>query len=298
MIFKNIKKNWFISFFIIFLLLSESVFANVDYANTKPMFIPNDYSRTLFEYGTNTFDTAIFGNSTIVTGLRNESLPEKYGNVGIAYGSIDDYYKMIKKGYIVPKEEIVITANYLSFLDNWTTVESYPWHRHSFIPYVYFYREETGKYLMDNIKNYLIKGENDFFQPVEGYYFEKALVKGQMTDKELDERVENFSQRFDNKTMEDFSGNINSLEKIIDYAKNNNLKLKFVWMPINPYYTERPQYIDELNKKVSDILLDNNIEYIDYTNVLGKDFFHDLIHISWDIGAEVFTEELLEWLEK
>jgi len=295
--FKFIRKNLFFLFFILFFIISNTVFAKMDYVNKSPMFVPNDYAKTLYEYGTNRFSTAILGNSTAIAALRNDLLGKDCGNASISYGTIKDFEEILRRGFIVSDKEVIICANYLAFLDNWETNESYPWLREPYAPYVYYYRSATADYLKENIINYF-KGDNTFFEPVADYYFDKTITPGHMTDSELEERKISFEERFGDKTIEDFKGNIKALEKIISYCNKKDLTLRFVWMPINPKYDNRPAYIKELSEKVNGILTENNIDYIDWTDAFEAKYFYDLGHISWEEGSLVFTQEFIKWLKK
>lgn len=297
MILKNIRKNLFFIFFALFFIFSDMAFAKLDYVNKSPMFIPNDYSKTLYEYGTNTFHTAIMGNSTAIAAIRNDLMGAQYGNAAVSYGTIHDFYEMLGRKFIVAEKEVVVCANYLAFLDNWETNPSYPWLREPLVPYVYFYRAATSDYLKENIIHYF-NGDNTFFEPVPLYHFQKTIAPGHMTEEELNERKISFEERFGDKTIEDFSKNIAALKKIINFCERNDLTLRFVWMPINPVYDNRPAYIEELNTVVSEILEENQIEFIDYTDSFSPEYFYDLGHISWEEGALVFTGELRKWLEK
>lgn len=297
MILENLKKNLFFVFFAVIFVFSDVCFAKLDYVNKSPMFVPNDYSKTLYEYDTNTFPTAILGNSTAIAAIRNDLMGRDYGNVGLSYGTIVDFEKILNRGFIVAEKEVIICANYLVFLDNYETNDSYPWLRDPYVPYVYFYRAATSEYLKKNIIN-LAKGDNSFFEPVADYYFDKQISLGHLTDEELEKKKLDFEERFGRKSIDDFSDNIASLENIIKYCNRKNLNVRFVWMPINPVYDNRPAYIEELKSKVNGILEENNIDYIDYTDSFDRKYFYDLGHISWEEGSLYFTGEFKKWLNK
>jgi len=207
-----------------------------------------------------------------------------------------DFSQMLQKRYIHAENEVIITANYLSFLDPLETNDTYPWHRQEFMPYVFFNRKATSDYVKGVLKNFTA-GNLSLKIDLPEYYFEKAVSKGHMTDEELNERVLNFEERFGSYTIDDFSENIEALEQIREYCEKYNLRLRFVWMPVNPKYQPQPAYIAQLQSLVNDYLNEHDIEYIDYTDSFPPELFYDLGHINWETGSHAFTEEFLKWLK-
>ncbi|MDL2248540.1 hypothetical protein LJB89_02470 [Tyzzerella sp. OttesenSCG-928-J15] len=276
--------------------MSDLFFTRLDYVNASPSFVPNDYGKILYHNHTDSFDTAIFGNSTAIAAIRDERLPEGCGNLGIAYGKMTDFLQMLEKRYIHAEKEVIITANYLSFLDPLETNDTYPWLRQSYTPYVFFNRKNTADYIKNVLKNFT-QGNLSLKIDLPEYYFEKAVSKGHMSDDELKERMLSFDERFGHYTIDDFSENIEALSKIYDYCEKNGLNMRFVWMPVNPKYNPRPEYIGRLQEQVNTFLDEKAIDYIDYTDSFGSELFFDLGHISWEEGSFAFTEVFLKWLE-
>lgn len=99
---------------------------------------------------------------------------------------------------------------------------------------------------------------------------------------------------------DNFEYNVNILDKFSKYAKENNIKLVFVTMPVSYIYSEymNKNVYDEFTGKVSEFTDNNNIIYLNYFN--DKRFslkdYYDYDHLNGS-GSLKFSNILKDTLE-
>lgn len=293
-LFSIIKRNHFVLLFITIFLILDFALIKWDPVNRYGFFYQNDFSKTYHLHSNNSWDTVFFGSSIITAAYNSDLSSLSIVNLGIDYGKATDLESLLKKGYLKKTNTIVFGLTYMTLMDNLPTNPYYQWHRKPYMPYVYFYRSPI-RWFFENSYKAVKSGKSPFKVPFDAY--QKELYHGNLNNEQLNQKMNNFEERFGNEKVENFQQNLNSLQKIIAFCKNNNINLKCLWMPINPLY-ELPKYAQDVKSKADYILAENKIETVDWTNKFPANCFFDLVHISWENGAPQFTKELEKWLKE
>ena len=278
----NKNNNTFKSFFIIMALIwviSDIVLIKID-----PLKHPEKV-----------WDKVFFGSSVVIASYIEEKSNSGYYNVGVDYGTISDIYNMLKKNRINIGSELVVGLNDISFLDSLDTNMTYIWHKEWYQHYIFFTRDKTYPIIESGIKNVLDK--KPFLDEPKWANQEKSLYHGNLSDDELKESNESMIERFGDCTIKDCTKNLADLEKLIKLCKKKNIRLRFIWMPWNPkvpIYGFATETMNEANR----IFKENNIEVYNMTNMIEPEYFYDIGHMSYEVGAPYFTYKVDDFLCK
>ncbi len=292
------KKLEFKSFIFILLalwILSDLILTAVDPLKYSPHFVRNDYDITELEHPQKVWDKVFFGSSVVTASYLENQSSSGYYNVGVDYGTVSDIYNMIKKNEIKIGTDLVIALNDISFLDSLDTNHTYIWHKKWYQHYIFFERDKIYPLFEVGIIN-LINGRPVLNEPAYGNS-KKAVYHGQLSDEELEKSNNGMLERFGGCTIDDCKNNFADLEKLIKLCKKKNIRLRAIWMPWNPkvpIYNFAYETMDEANR----IFAENGIEVYDMTNMLEPEYFYDIGHMNYEVGAARFTELADEFLCK
>ena len=190
--------------------------------------------------------------------------------------------------------DLVIGANYLTFLDTFDTNPTYPWHRRIYEPYLYFQRDRVHTFITNGISN-ILRGEKFITERYTN--LDRYVYYGVLSYEEIDKKIEGYKELYWNKGIEHYEENYKAFQKVIDYCEERDIRLRLVWFPWNDY-AEKPENVLAVEKKTNEIMEYNNIEYIDLANAFGRECFHDLGHLNYELGAVKFTKEIDKWLDQ
>ena len=134
---------------ILFLIILISLFTAFDVYLSKSnpvsnsnLFYKNDYEKTILSNDNRkNYKDIFYGNSAVISAFDEEKSTSSYVNFGLDYAKISDLTEMLNKGYITVEDNIVIGLNYFTLMDTLDTNPTYPWHRKTFEPYLYFQRD-------------------------------------------------------------------------------------------------------------------------------------------------------------
>ena len=259
---------------------------------SSKLFWRNDYEIILETYGTSEFKKAFYGNSAVIASYFDDQSSSGFVNIGIDYGKVSDIYEMLEGGFITVSDELVIGLNMFCFLDTLDTNPSYPWHRKPYEPYVYFQRERLYPFLTEGLERFL-RGEDFVYKTYEDS--QRMLYYNILDDKELAENIERQRDNYWNQGIENFSDNLEDLEKLIALCEDRGIKLRAVWMPWNGKVS-----IPDIEYKVQDradkLFHGSNIEVLNMKSSISQELFHDIGHLECRIGSPVFTEMISPWL--
>ena len=292
------KKLEFKSFIFILLALwivSDIVLTAIDPLKYSPHFVRNDYDVTQLEHREKVWDKVLFGSSVVTASYLESESKSGFYNVGVDYGTVSDIYNMIKKNEIKIGTELVIALNDISFLDSLDTNHTYIWHKKWYQHYLFFERDKIYPLFEVGIIN-LINGRFPLNPPAYGDT-KKTVYYGQLTDEELEKSNQGMIERFGGYTISDCEKNYNDLEKLIKLCEKKNIRLRAIWMPWNPkvpIYDFAHKTMEEANR----IFAENGIEVYDMTNLLEPEYFYDIGHTNYELGAARFTELADEFLCK
>lgn len=289
------KKIWsgiFIIGLVIAIVLIDIKLTSIDPVGKSTLFKKNDFEKIKLTHPEEVYDKVFYGNSVVISAFIEENSKSGYINMGMDYGTVEDLSKILEKDMIKIGSELVIGVNYLTFLDTFDTNPTYPWHKDIYEPYPYFQRDRLHTFITDGIKNLLNK---ESFATKRYSNLNRYVYNGVLSDEELDEKIEKYIELYWNKGLEYYQENYKSLQKIIDYCKEKDIELRFVFFPWNDYI-EKPGNVVAVEEKAKEIMKSNNIEFIDLSNAYAREYFHDLGHLNYEFGAVEFTKEIDKWL--
>lgn len=251
-------------------------------------FYCNDYELTRRDHPEETWDKVFFGNSVVISSYREDLSQSGYINLGLDYGVVEDLWDMIQKDMITIGSELVIGLNDLTLYDHFETNPTYPWHQDWYEPYIYFQRDRLRQTIEDTGKQVLgIQPQINFAGQ------EKARYYGTMSTQRLEEKLA--TSPYVNLPIEDFQDNIMCLGQITDYCKDKGIRLRCVWMPINPdiKISEESRKVYNQVKKLCE---EQQVEFLDLERALNVSCFYDVGHLNYEYGAYRFMEVIEPWL--
>ncbi|MGN0334672.1 MAG: hypothetical protein ACI4DV_03270 [Lachnospiraceae bacterium] len=277
--------------FLILLLLFFLAFDHMIeiYGENTNHIVTNDFEVTRANHPEKVWDKVFYGNSSVISGYREDLSESGYVNLGIDYGVITDLWEMIRQGHIEIGSDLVIGLELLSFYDEFETNPAYIWHRKPMEPYCYFHRDKLFEMLTDTAKKMIGRGNGQIGVEDKIHYY------GNISDEELAQKEDKFAQIFYNLPIEVFEENIAALDKIDKWCDENGVRLRLVWMPLNPK-ADFPELAKQVYDKVGKWSESAGVEVADYMDYLDETCFYDSSHINYEYGAYIFTEGIDQWL--
>lgn len=255
-------------------------------------FVKNDFEITQNKHPEKIWDKVFFGNSVVISAYMEDRNDSGFINLGLDYGVVTDLWQMIDRKYIKIGSELVIGLNYLTLYDEFETNPTYIWHKKLYEPYTYFERDRFYPLISDGFDK-LLNGESPL--PYKYLPQEKHVYHGSMSDQMLEKTMRKYEDEYFNLPTEKFTKNLSSLENIINYCNDNDIRVRVVFMPWN-VKLEQPQLLKEVKSMTEEVLAKYNIESLDLEYALGSECFYDTGHLNYDVGSEIFTDIMNSWL--
>lgn len=286
---KFLKKNsWLLALIAVFLVLDLAIGAVFQpYLIRSGRFLLNDFELTRRDHPEQVWDKVFFGNSVVISAYREDVSQSGYVNLGLDYGVVRDLWEMIRKGEITIGSELVLGLSDLTLYDKFETNPTYPWHKAWYEPYTYFQRDKLRLFLESSAKSLLGKAPEDHSDQ------QKAHYSGSMSTQELNEKLE--TSRYVHLPIEDFQENMACLEKLADYCASHDIRLRCVWMPVNPE-VEISQETQAVRDQAKAICESKNVQWLDLERALDTSCFYDIGHLNYEYGAYRFMEVIDQWL--
>lgn len=294
---KKSKKIWegiFILGLVAAVIIFDILLTSINPVGESTIFRKNDFEKIKLTHPEPIYQKVFYGNSVVISGFIEEESKSGYMNMGMDYGTIEDLFKILERNMISIGTDLVIGVNYLTFLDTLDTNPTYPWHRKIYEPYLYFQRDRLHAFITEGIDN-IFKGEK--FVAERHTDLNRYVYYGILPDEELDKKIEGYKKFYWNKGIEYYEENYRALQKLIDYCEERDIELRFIWFPWNDYIA-KPENVVAVEEKAKKIMRYNNIEYIDLAYAFGREYFHDLGHLNYELGAIEFTREIDKWLSR
>lgn len=283
-----LKKNgWLLALVVVFVALDmvlSAVFT--PFLIHSGRFVLNDYELTRRDHPEEVWDKVFFGNSVVISAYREDVSESGYVNLGLDYGVVRDLWEMVQKGTIVIGSELVIGLSDLTLYDKFETHPTYPWHKDWYEPYAYFQRDRLRLWVENNLPGKTWEDHSDR---------QKIHYNGSMSSEELAKKIE--TSRYVNLPIEDFQENMACLSKLADYCAENDIRLRCVWMPVNPEVEISPETRAVYDQTVA-ICKEKNVEFLDLERTLDVECFYDIGHLNYEYGAYRFMEVIDPWLAK
>ncbi len=248
-----------------FLLTLCLLFLGLDVWLTRGEFIEkgecfhhNDFEKTLLAHGSERVcDKIFFGNSVVISSYVEWASDSGYVNFGM------------------------------------DTNPTYPGHRGSLEPYLYFQRDR-----LQALGETLWEGFRETGRLELPRYGEEAkfMYSGQLDEKAMAEKVATHRELYWGLGLEHYGENLAALGEVIRFCRENGIRLRAVWLPWNPT-VPMPEGPAGLRQAADKILAEAGIEVLDMEDGLAADCFHDVGHLNMEYGAFVFTEVMDPWLK-
>lgn len=289
---KNKHPLMFLIGILSFVIILETLFLKTDPVRELNIFLKNDFEKVIAKYSEEDFDKVFYGNSVVISGFIDSQSKSGYTNIGIDYGTVEDLYEILDRGLIDVGSELVIGLNYFTLMDTLDTNPTYPWHKEIYEPYLYFNRNRVNPVIVDGLSN-VLKGE-EFIQ-TRHESLERTVYRGVLDEKELGDKIKVQKELYWDQGIEYYDDNLEALEKVIEFAEENDIRLRCIILPWNDVI-EKPDTTVLAESSAVEILQAHSVEVLDLSYAMPKEYFHDLGHFNYEYGAVKFTEEIDSWL--
>ena len=285
------KRNSFLLLLLVAVIVLDTVVAALfqPYLIQSGRFVLNDYELTRRDHPEEVWDKVFFGNSVVISAYREDVSESGYVNLGLDYGVVEDLWEMVDKGIITVGSDLVVGLSDLTLYDDFETNPTYPWHKAFYEPYCYFQRDRLRIFLEEGAKCLLTR------QAPAVLYADrqKSHYTGSLSQEALEEKVA--KSPYSHLPIEDFQENLSALSKLADYCQRNGIRLRAVWMPLNPTLevsTETRAVYDQAKA----LCEEKGVEFLDLESALDASCFYDIGHLNYEYGAYCFTEAIDPWL--
>jgi hypothetical protein len=294
-----IRKNSFVLLLLAAFVLSDVLISMWDPMVTSRRFYKNDFTKTLYHHDWLDHGPVFFGNSS-VTGafIENES---KSGliEMGLSYGKLTDLKAMLEQQLFHVEGQLVIAIDVHTMIDSLETDPTYQWFKPWYQPYVYTYRDyfrDSGTEAVRQLYKGTLELNRSELLSYEPRWIDKELYFGRKPDDELKAKWDDYEKRFGWMSQHDYKDNLQALDWILRYTDEHKLPVRVIWMPWNPAFP-LPKYMPGLQQDVDQRLAAHQVPVLDLLNKYEPRYFHDLVHLSRQVGAPVFTKEVDAWLQ-
>lgn len=298
-LFAGLRRNSFVLLLLAFFICSDFAIAYWNPMETSRRFYKNDFTKTLYHHQWLDHGPVFFGNSAVTGAYIEDQSKSGLIEMGLSYGKLTDLKAILERGLFHVDQELVVGIDVHTMIDSLETDPTYQWFKPWYQPYVYTYRDyfrDSGTEFVRNLyKGILDRDRSEMFTYVPRW-IDKELYPGQTPADELKKKWDDYDKRFGWMSQHDYKDNLQALDFIIRYAEEHQLKLRVVWMPWNKAYA-LPRYMPGLQEDVNQRLAAHQVPVLNLLQSYDARYFHDLVHLSRDVGAPVFTKEVDAWLQ-
>ena len=248
----------------------------------------NDYEVTRRDHPEQVWDRVFFGNSMVIAAYREDVSESGYINLGLDYGVVRDLWEMVRKGTIELGSDLVIGLSYLTLYDNFETNPTYIWHKDPWVPYSYFMRDRLRSWLESTLKSPFIG------QPAAISLGQtKSYYHGSMSQAAMEEKIA--ASIYEHLPITDFQENMDALSKLADYCSKHGVRLRCVWMPLNPSIAPSDE-ANAVRDQAAALCRAMQVEFHNLEDALDASCFYDDGHLNYEYGSYRFTEVIDPWL--
>lgn len=287
---KFFRKTYFLFLLVIaFFALDLAVGALFQpYVLRSGRFWYNDYEVTRRDHPEQVWDKVFFGNSMVISAYREDVSESGYINLGLDYGVVRDLWEMVRKGTIELGGDLVIGLSYLTLYDNFETNPTYIWHKDPWVPYSYFMRDRLRAWLEETLKA-PFSGRPDaaYLDQTKIYYY------GAVSRAELEEKAA--ASVYEHLPLSEFQENMGALVKLADYCARHGIRMRCVWMPLNPDITPSDE-ANAVRDQAAAVCREQQVEFCNMEDTLEAECFYDSGHLNYEYGSYRFTEVIDPWL--
>lgn len=293
-----IKKNSFLLLLLAAFVLSDLLIGFWDPMVTSRRFYKNDFTKTLFHHQWLNHGPVFFGNSAVTGAYIESESKSKLIEMGLSYGKLTDLKAILEQQRFQVEGQLVIGIDVHTMIDSLETDPTYPWFKPWYQPYVYAYRDyfrDSGTEFVKQLYKGAVELNRSELLAYQPRWIDKELYFGRKTDDELRKKWDDYDKRFGWMSQHEYKENLLALDWIIAYSKEHQLPLRVIWMPWNRGY-KLPPYMPGLQQDVNRRLEAAGVPALNLLTSYDPKYFHDLVHLSRQEGAPVFTKEVDAWL--
>ncbi|GKS14809.1 hypothetical protein YDYSY3_58090 [Paenibacillus chitinolyticus] len=285
------KKNSFVLGLLLIFVVAEALVMWWNPLETSRRFGKDDFTKTLYHHGWSRSGAVFYGNSSVTGAYIEEKSAAKLVEMGLSYGKLTDLEQILQRGLYTVKDELVIGIDVHTLLDKMETDYRFPWNKPWYKPYVYAYRADfldAGKEL---VRNLAFQGSLAY----EPRWIDKELYHGYATEEAMTKSWARYEKDYNWMTLKDMQDNLDALQWILGYSREQGIPLRVVWMPFRQDHV-KPPYVEAMKQEVNARLKAADVPVLDLMDYFAPKYFHDLVHLNREEGAPLFTKEVDEWL--
>ncbi|WP_218093232.1 hypothetical protein [Paenibacillus solanacearum] len=293
-----LRKNSFVLFLLAAFVLSDWIIGTWDPMVTSRRFYKNDFTKTLFHHQWLDHGPVFFGNSAVTGAYIEEQSKSRLIEMGLSYGKLTDLKAILEQERFRMEGQLVIGIDVHTMIDSLETDPTYPWFKPWYQPYAYTYRDyfrDSGTEIVKQLYKGIVELNPSELLAYQPRWIDKELYFGQKPGDELRTKWADYDKRFGWMSQPDYKENLDALSWIIGYSQAHQLPLRVVWMPWNRGY-QLPPYMPGLQQEVNRRLDAAGVPVLNLLTTYDPKYFHDLVHLSRQEGAPVFTKEVDAWL--
>jgi hypothetical protein len=276
---------------LVLVLLTNALISSWNPMESSRRFYKNDFTKTLYHHNWARSGPVFFGNSSVSAAYLEEQSSSHLVEMGLSYGKLTDLQDILRKHLYQVEGQLVVAIDVHTMIDSLETDPTYQWFKPWYQPYVYTYRDyfrDSGEEFVRNLS----KGSLAY----EPRWIDKEYYPGRKDEAWLKDKWKEYDKRFGSMQLKDFKANLDALQWVIDYAAQQKLPLRVVWMPWHSSFAH-PPYIASLKQEVNRKLDAAHVPTLDMMDSFEPQYFHDLVHLNKEDGAPLFTKEVDTWLE-
>ena len=283
------KTHFLFSLLILFFALDLAISAVFQpYILRSGRFACNDYEVTRRDHMEQVWDKVFFGNSMVISAYREDVSDSGYINLGLDYGVVRDLWEMVRGGTIELGGDLVIGLSYLTLYDNFETNPTYIWHKDPWVPYSYFMRDRLRLWLEDTLKTPFNGRPAAAFPDQTKSFYHGAMSQTALEEKEA-------ASVYEHLPLSDFQENMDALAKLADYCAKHGVRLRCVWMPLNPAIAPSEE-ANAVRDRAAEVCQEKRVEFYNMEDALDAECFYDSGHLNYEYGSYRFTEVIDPWL--
>ncbi|MFH5187518.1 hypothetical protein ACHHV8_35840 [Paenibacillus sp. TAB 01] len=298
-LFAWLRRNSFVLLLLAVFICSDLAIAYWNPMVTSRRFYKNDFTKTLYHHQWTGHGPVFFGNSAVTGAYIEEQSRSGLIEMGLSYGKLTDLQAILDRQLFHVEQELVVGIDVHTMIDSLETDPTYQWFKPWYQPYVYTYRDyfrDSGTEFVKSLYKGVMDRKPDELFAYVPRWIDKELYPGQIAPDELEKKWDEYDKRFGWMTQQDYKDNLQAVDYMIRYAEEHQLKLRVIWMPWNKGYA-LPRYMPGLQEEVNRRLAAHHIPVLNLLQSYDARYFHDLVHLSREGGAPVFTKEVDAWLQ-
>ena len=283
------KTHFLLLLLILFFALDLAISAVFQpYILRSGRFYCNDYEVTRRDHAEQVWDRVFFGNSMVISAYREDVSESGYINLGLDYGVVRDLWEMVRGGTIELGGDLVIGLSYLTLYDDFETNPTYIWHKDPWVPYSYFMRDRLRFWLEDTMKTPFNGRPAAAFPDQTKSFYYGAMSQAALEEKEA-------ASIYEHLPISDFQENMDALAKLADYCARHGVRLRCVWMPLNPAIAPSDE-ANAVRDRAAAVCQEKQVEFHNMEDALDAECFYDSGHLNYEYGSYRFTEVIDPWL--